>query len=120
MQVPVQVLFHGLVCPAAIDALIRTLAAKTCRRYPRVSRCRVAIGSLEAVRGTGEPIPVHVCLYVPGDELVGCSEHADVRIAIQQSFAAAGMRLEAFARSMRLRQGKGAASLARDRAKSVR
>lgn len=98
MQVPVQVVFHGLARSDGLHGLIRGLAARTCRPHARVTRCHVAV-DLSQPDGKKERLySVRVTIGVPGAELVCQAEEASAQGAARSAFDAMRLQLEAYKR----------------------
>jgi ribosome-associated translation inhibitor RaiA len=98
MQVPVQVVLHGLARLDGLHELIRGLAARTCRPHARVTRCHVAV-ELSSRDGQEERrCSVRVTIGVPGAELVCQAEEASAQDAARSAFDAMRLQLEAHKR----------------------
>lgn len=81
MEVPLQIVFHGMDSSADVEAYVRERAAVLDRHHARITACRVAIEVAHQARpGAGAQIDCKVEVDVPGrrDLIVG-SGTADTR-----------------------------------------
>jgi hypothetical protein len=101
MQVPVQVVFHGLARSDSLHDLIRGLAARTCRPHARVTRCHVAVEQPPSQTPEGRLFRVRVTIGVPGSELVCHAEEPSAQVAARSAFGAMRLQLEAYTRRAR-------------------
>lgn len=99
--------YHGLEKSDAVDAKLRSRAAKLDRFFDRITACDVVVECLNHRHHKGRIYRVGVNLIVPGGELVvsrapdGKQEHEDVYVAIRDSFDAAERLLEDHVRRKR-------------------
>jgi hypothetical protein len=101
MQVPVQVVFHGLAHSDSLYELIRSLAARICRPHARVTRCQVAVELPRREDQEGGIFRVRVTIGVPGSELVCQSEEPGAQAAARSAFAAMRLQLDDYMRRAR-------------------
>lgn len=87
MQIPVQVVFHGLAHSDALQSLIHDLAAKVCRGHPKVTRCQVAVELPHRHQSQGRDFQIRVCLHVAGGDLVVERASEDAQVAAREAFA---------------------------------
>jgi ribosome-associated translation inhibitor RaiA len=125
MKKPLQVTFRNMQASAAVEARIKSEAAKLDRYYPRVTSCRVIVEAPHRHQKRGELFHVCIELRVPCADLVVRHEptlhrtskqletakfskrseiqapHKDVYVAVRDAFKAARRQLEAHVRRMR-------------------
>ena len=110
MDIPVEIVFHGMPSKPAVETEIRTRTAKLDRLYQHLTGCRVAVEQLHRRHHTGNLYEVHIDLRVPGDELVVTREphrarekfaDPDLGIALRNAFKAAERRLLDYKRRQR-------------------
>jgi ribosome-associated translation inhibitor RaiA len=94
MQIPVQVVFHGLAHSDALQSLIHELAAKACRGQAKATRCLVAVEQPHRHRSQGRDFHIRVCLHVAGGELVVERAGEDAQSAAREAFAALRRQLD--------------------------
>lgn len=94
---------RGIDLASPIRALIEERARHLERFYPRLVGCSVLVQGPGGHHRAGGPFSVEIDLRVPGADpiVVTRQEAADLRAGIRASFAAAGRRLEDFARAQR-------------------
>lgn len=104
-QVPLELVIRHVEVPEAVRAKVRRLAAKLQTFDPDLLACRVVVdGPRRFAKGTVAEYRVGVRLTLPtADVVIGRQRDADLDIAIQAAFAAAGRRLQDAAR---LRRGE--------------
>src|SRR6516162_1441051 len=125
VKLPVQITFRNMARSEAIEEWIRAEAAKLDTFYNRIMRCRVAIEVPHRHHRKGSSYRLRIDLIVPGEEIVvkrqpslshrvqqlGETEikkqlelktqHKKLRRAINDTFKAAGRRLQDYARRQR-------------------
>lgn len=95
MQVPLQIVFHGLDRSDAIEARIRGKVDKLETFHHRIISCRVTVEQQRGHRNHDHRFNVRIDLHVPGHELAVNHNHdADVYVALRDAFTAAGRALE--------------------------
>lgn len=101
---PVTIAFRHMEPSPAIEADVLKHAGLLARFYDRVMNCNVVVEAPHRHHRKGGLYRVAVDVRVPRSEIVAASEaknnhaHEDVYIAIRDAFAAAGRRLQDFAR----------------------
>jgi len=103
MQLPLQIVFHGMDRSDAIEARIRTKVEKLETFHGRIMSCRVTVEHQRGHRNHDHRFNVRIDLHVPGGrELVANHNHdADVYVALRDAFNAAGRLLEDEVRQQR-------------------
>jgi hypothetical protein len=101
MQIPVQVVFHGLAHSDALQELLRELAAKACRPRLGATRCQVAVELPHRHQQQGRPFSVRVVFSVAGEDVVAHAEDPDARVAAREAFAVLQRQLDDRARRAR-------------------
>jgi ribosome-associated translation inhibitor RaiA len=95
MQIPLQVTFRNFPRSDALDARIREKAAKLESLFPRIMSCHVVVEALDRHHHKGRQFSVRLDIRVPGHEVaVDRSHDEDVYVALRDTFAAAGRRLD--------------------------
>ena len=103
MQTPLQVTARNLEIDDATRRLVERHIKKLETFSPRITSCHVTIEVPQRFPA-GAPIAynVRVDLHLPGDEIVVKRQpHPELETAIQNAFAAAGRRLQDYARRIR-------------------
>lgn len=86
----------------ALEARIRSKAAKLDEFHPNVTGCTVAIEEQRRHHHQGRWFNVRVVVHLPNHEIVVNRDHdEDPYVALRDAFNAAGRRLEDFARLQR-------------------
>lgn len=102
MQVPLQIVFHGLDRSDAIEARIRAKAEKLETFHSGIISCRVSVETQRGHRNHDHRYNVRIDLHIPGHEIAVSRNHdADVYVAIRDAFNAASRVLEDQTRQMR-------------------
>jgi cold shock CspA family protein/ribosome-associated translation inhibitor RaiA len=102
MELPLQITTPDFRLPPALEAEIRTKAAKLEEYYDRIVRCRVVIEAPVGHHRQGGPYNVRIDLTVPGAELVVNRQDAqELPVAIRDAFDALRRRLEDYVRHQR-------------------
>lgn len=94
MQVPVQVVFHGVENSPALQELIHELAEKVCRGTDRVTRCHVTVELPHRHQNQGRNFQVRVYLHVAGEDVVAEHSAEDAHLAAREAFAIARRNLD--------------------------
>lgn len=104
MQSRLQISFRGMESSPAIEARVRELAKHIERFSDRITGCHVVVQAPHQHHRQGGIYEVKIRIRVPRGMLIvdrdGPLDHAheDVYVALRDAFAAAGRRLEDFAR----------------------
>ncbi|MHC5010164.1 MAG: cold shock domain-containing protein [Planctomycetota bacterium] len=107
MQIPLEVVFHGVARSAAAEHLITRHADKLERFYDRITSCRVVVTAPHRRRRTGVRYAVRIDITVPKNEIVVNRHpekgalHEDLESAVRDAFSAAVRRLEDHVRKIR-------------------
>jgi ribosomal subunit interface protein len=102
MEIPLQVLLHGIEHSDALYNAIREKAEKLDHYYERIMSCRVALELTAHHKHEGKQFSVRIDLKVPGGEIAVTKKHdEDVQVALREAFDAARRRLEDYARGQR-------------------
>ena len=103
MQIPLQVVMRGMPASEAVDAAIRTQAAKLEKFYDHITSCRVTVEPPAQHKHQGRQYAIHIDVTAPGDEIVATRGHEneDIYVAIRDAFDAVQRRLEDYARKRR-------------------
>ncbi|MBI4184793.1 MAG: HPF/RaiA family ribosome-associated protein [Proteobacteria bacterium] len=107
MQIPMQIVFHGMEPSEAIERHIRAKAAELEQFHGRITSCRVVVEAPHRHHHKGRLYAVRVDLTVPGGEVVvdrahpQDHAHEDVRVAVRDAFDAAARRVEDLVRRQR-------------------
>lgn len=108
MQIPVEVTFKDLDHSEAVEAKVREEAQKLERFFSHITSCRVVIEAPHKHQARGRLFHVGIHLTVPPGKAIDVTKahaedprHADVNVAIRDSFKAAARRLEDYARKLR-------------------
>ncbi|MEW6734126.1 MAG: HPF/RaiA family ribosome-associated protein [Acidobacteriota bacterium] len=108
MQLPLQITFRNVAHSTAVEARIRTKAAKLAEFYQRIIGCRIAIEALHRYQ-QGILYYIKIDLTLPGRELVVHRHpnqqiaHEDIYIAICDAFAKARRQLQNYTSRQRSR-----------------
>ncbi|MDT3672175.1 MAG: HPF/RaiA family ribosome-associated protein [Aromatoleum sp.] len=95
MQLPLQIVFHGLDPSDAIEARIRGKVEKLETFHQGIMSCRVTVEQQRGHRNHDHRFNVRIDLHIPGHELAINRNHdADVYVALRDAFNAAGRLLE--------------------------
>jgi ribosome-associated translation inhibitor RaiA len=101
MQQALQISFHGLETSMALEAKIRERVAELERRCPDATSCRVTVEKESRNHVKGNLFRVSLVLHRPGRDVVvnrnGPKDrgHADVYVALRDSFDAAERQIGA-------------------------
>jgi ribosomal subunit interface protein len=99
MQIPLQIVFHGIDHSDAVEDRIREKVAKLEQFHANITGCRVVVEvhhkNTSHVHKKGEPFNIVVHVSVPGEDLTATSAHGkeidkaheDVGIALRDAFA---------------------------------
>jgi ribosome-associated translation inhibitor RaiA len=100
---PLQVHFLGMPKSEAIEGKVRERGEHLSRFSPDVQKCEVWVASTRGHHRKGNLYEIRIRLTIPGNEIDVVQQPAeeDVYVAIRQSFAAAGRRLEDVERRQR-------------------
>jgi len=107
MQTQPQVSFHGLVADEEAREAVLDHVTQLDRIWDRITGCHVVITQPHRHHRSGRLYSVRVDLVVPGGEIVVNRDHhvdrahADVHVAIRDSFLAARRQLEDHVRRLR-------------------
>jgi ribosome-associated translation inhibitor RaiA len=102
MQIPLQITFRGMQTSPAVDAAIRSHAAKLEQFYSRITSCRVVLEQVARHHRKGREFVAHIDLKLPGGEIAVKRDHdEDVMVALRDAFDATTRKLEDFAREQR-------------------
>lgn len=103
MNLALQVAFRDMPKSEAVEADIRSHAAKLDKFCDHIISCRVTVQVPAKHKRQGKLYSVNIDVKVPGDEI--CStrhhEHEDVYVAIRDAFDAVERRLEDYVRKQR-------------------
>lgn len=109
MELPLQVTFRNMKPSEAIEANIRTRAARLERYYDRIVSCRVMVEADHRHHNKGNLFHVRIEVGTPGGQLVASREphlhhsHTDAYVAVRDAFNAIQRQLEGFAGPRRRR-----------------
>lgn len=107
MQTEPEIVFHNLDHSPAIETLVRERLEKLDRLFDGIVSCRVVIERSQHRHRKGDLFAVNIVVGVPGQQLVvnraGPKDHAheDIKVALRDSFDAAGRQVEDHARKVR-------------------
>ena len=107
MQTPARITFRHMTVSAAAQERIREHIAYLEQHFDNLVSCRVVIDTPPAHRTQGGPFSVRIELTLPGREIFVSNEsdntatHANVYIAIRDTFAAAERKLDHYVRRRR-------------------
>ncbi|WP_413204764.1 HPF/RaiA family ribosome-associated protein [Rhodospirillum sp. A1_3_36] len=100
MQIPLQIVFHGIDHSDAVEERINEKVAKLEQFHGNITACRVVVEvhhkNTSHVHKKGEPFCITVHVSIPGEELTATSAHGketelkaheDVGIALRDAFA---------------------------------
>lgn len=95
MQLPLQIVFHGLDQSDAVEAKIREKAAKLETFHHRIVSCRIVVEHEPRQRHQDSRFNVRIDLHVPGREFaITRDHHDDIYVAVRDAFDAARRLLE--------------------------
>ena len=100
MRIPLQITFRNIPPSEAVEAKIRTLAAKLDRFYNRITSCRVIVDAPHRHQRNGKLYQVRIDMTVPNGEIVikrdppERQSHEDIYVAIRDAFDAAKRQLQ--------------------------
>lgn len=100
MRIPLQITFRNIPPSEAVEAKIRTLAAKLDRFYNRITSCRVIVDAPHRYQRNGKLYQVRIDMTVPKGEIVikrdppERQSHEDIYVAIRDAFDAAKRQLQ--------------------------
>jgi cold shock CspA family protein/ribosome-associated translation inhibitor RaiA len=107
MELPLQITFHNLPHSGAVEARIRSRAAKLEKYCDSIIGCRVAVEARHHHHRAGNHFLVRVEVAVPGEKLIANREpdahhaYTDVYLAIRDAFDSARRQLEDYVRRRR-------------------
>jgi len=103
MQIPLQIIFHGVDKSDAIEAEIQKRASKLDEFYEHIMSCRITVEMAGRQQHQGKRYGVRVDITVPGEEIAVSHDHSheDVYIAIRDALDAAKRRLQDYVRHQR-------------------
>lgn len=103
MKLPLQVAFRDMPTSEAVEADIRTRAAKLDKFCDHIISCRVTVEVPARHRRQGKLYSVHIDVKVPGGEISSTRHHEneDVYVAIRDAFDAVKRQLEDYVRKQR-------------------
>jgi ribosomal subunit interface protein len=96
MQIPLQIMMHGVARSPALDASIGERVAAFERYRAKITHCRVAVSELGRHKRRGRGFEVSLELGVPGhgDLVVSRQHDDDVHVALRDAFDAALRQVE--------------------------
>ncbi|HEY4114772.1 MAG TPA: HPF/RaiA family ribosome-associated protein [Rhizomicrobium sp.] len=109
MDIPLEIVFHGMKPSAAVEALVREHVGKLEKRFEHIIGCRVAIEIPHRQHRTGNVPEVHIEIRVPRKELVISREphkvkdrraKIDVNAVLKDAFGAAEKQLTEYKRQL--------------------
>ena len=107
MRAPVEISLRGIPDSAELERYIGDEARKLDRICGGILACRVVAEVLRRPKQQSVRIAVGLAVTLPGMEFVVNREHGeDVRIALRDAFAAAGLQLQDHARRLGERAGR--------------
>jgi ribosomal subunit interface protein len=93
---------HGIERSEALEADIRSHAAKLEQFHPRITSCRVTVEETRKHHQQGHQFTVRIDLRVPGGEIVVTRDHnEDVYVAVRDAFDSAKRQVEEVIREKR-------------------
>lgn len=102
MQIPLQITIRDIEHSEALEARIRSKAAKLDEFFSHIISCRVVVELPHKHHHQGKQFNVRIDIGVPGSEIVVNRDHAeDVYVALRDAFDAAKRQLEDYARKVR-------------------
>jgi ribosomal subunit interface protein len=102
MQIPLQITIRDIEHSKALEARIRSKAAKLDEFFSHIISCRVVVELPHKHHHQGKQFNVRIDIGVPGSEIVVNRDHAeDVYVALRDAFDAAKRQLEDYARKVR-------------------
>ena len=107
MQIPLEIVFHGVARSVAAEVLIGRHAQKLERFYERITSCRVVVAAPHRRRRTGVRYAVRIDITVPKNEIIvnrhpeKTALHESLESAVRDAFSAAVRRLEDHVRRIR-------------------
>ncbi|HUJ45819.1 MAG TPA: HPF/RaiA family ribosome-associated protein [Rhizomicrobium sp.] len=110
MDIPLEIVFHGIKPSLKIEALVREHVAKLEKRFEHIIGCRVSIELPHKQHRRGNVPEVHIEIRVPRKELVISREphkakerraNLDVNAVLKDAFDAAEEQLNAYKRQLR-------------------
>jgi ribosomal subunit interface protein len=107
MQIPLQIIFHGIPKSEAVEARIREKVDMLERFHSHIMSCRVAVEAEHHHHHQGNQYHIRIDITTPRKELVISREHhdkkahEDVYVAIRDAFDVAKRQLEDYARVQR-------------------
>jgi ribosome-associated translation inhibitor RaiA len=95
MTYPLEIVLRDMPGSDALRQLIGEHAHRLERMCDRIRSCRVLVEVLHREKQPQAKFAVRLIVTLPGTEVVFNREHAaDVRVAVREAFAAAGLQLE--------------------------
>jgi ribosome-associated translation inhibitor RaiA len=107
MQIPLEIVVRNMEPSAALEARIRSLAARLEKFSPHIIHCHVVVEAPHRHQQQGRLFDIALRITVPGDEIaiqhVGPTDHAheDVYVAVRDAFNAARRKLQDYERRRR-------------------
>jgi ribosomal subunit interface protein len=102
MQIPLQITIRDIEHSEALEARIRSKAAKLDEFFSHIISCRVVVELPHKHHHQGKQFNVRIDIGVPGSEILVNRDHAeDVYVALRDAFDAAKRQLEDYARKVR-------------------
>ena len=96
MQLPLQIVFHGMPRSDALEARVREAAAKLEHFHERITSCHVTLEPCGHHRQQGRLYSARIELRAPkgADLIASRQEHADVFVAVRDAFDALRRQLQ--------------------------
>jgi ribosome-associated translation inhibitor RaiA len=107
MQIPLEIVIRNMEHSPALEARIRSFAARLETFSPHIIHCHVVVEAPHRHQHQGRHFDVTVRITVPGDEIViqrvdpTDHTHEDVYVALRDAFKAARRRLQDYERRHR-------------------
>ena len=102
MQTPLQITIRDVEHSEALEARIRSKAAKLDEFFNHIISCRVVVEMPHKHHHQGKQFNVRIDIGVPGGEIVVNRDHAeDVYVALRDAFDAAKRQVEDYAHKIR-------------------
>ena len=101
MQLPLQIVFHGMPRSEALEARIREGAAKIEHFHGRITSCHVTVEPCGHHRQQGRLYAARIELRAPSRAEIVASRHEDVFVAVRDAFDALRRQLQDSVRQSR-------------------
>ncbi len=102
MQIPLQITIRDIEHSEALEARIRSKAAKLDEFFNHITSCRVVIEMPHKHHHQGKQFNVRIDIGIAGGEIVVNRDHAeDVYVALRDAFDAAKRQIEDYAHKIR-------------------